>query len=212
MTLSKITALLQPPDKKGRVDVYVDGEYLMSVSENAALEAKLHVGMEIDEQALADIEHSVQITKAKNKAYDYLSYGDMSEKKLLDKLTRFGFSEDIAHECVESMREAGYINNARYACALADSLANTKLYGPRRIMQELKLRGIGIEDAQNALNSLETDYTQSIKALVCGRLRRDMTNPREVQKLIAALMRNGYDYDMIKASLLTMLDEEEIYE
>ena len=212
MTSSKITALVQPPDKKGRVDVYADGEYLMSVSEDAAVEARLRVGMEIDEASLSAIERSSQLARAKNKAYDYLSYGDMSEKKLFDKLCRFGFSEEIALECVDELRRAGYIDNARYASALADSLANSRLYGPRRIIQELRQRGIDGDTAQSAVDGLDTDYGENVRKLACGTLRRDMTNPREIQKLIAALMRRGYDYDTVKSSLASMIEEEETYE
>lgn len=39
-----------------------------------------------------------------------------------------------------------------------------------------------------------------------------MSDPREIQKLIAALVRCGHDYDTIKSSLSEMTDEEEIYE
>ena len=191
MTLSKITALIQPPDKKGRVDVYADGEYIMSVSEDAVLEAKLRVGMELNEKALIQVEHSIALSRAKNKAYNYLSYGDMSEQKL---------------------RDMGFVNDVRYAEALADSLANYKLYGPRRIMQELRQRGIDFETAQSALDGLKTDFSESIKALARGKLRRDMSSPREIQRLIAALIRYGHDYEMIKSSLSEMTDEEEIYE
>lgn len=212
MTSSKITALLQPPDKKGRVDIYADGEYLMSVSEDAALEAGLKVGLEVDEAFISEIEHSVQLTRAKNKAYTYLSYGDMSEKKLLDKLKKYGFSESIACECVEKLKELGYIDNSRYAAALAESLAGSRLYGPRRILQELRLRGIDEQLSRAAVDALETDFEQSIKRLARGRLKRNMSDPKEVQKLIAALMRNGYGYDMIRSALSDMLCEEEEYE
>lgn len=212
MTLNKITALLQPPDKKGRVDVYADGEYLMSVSEDAALEAKLHVGMELNEKALLQVEHSVSLSRAKNKAYSYLSYGDMSEQKLFQKLCRCGFEDCIAAECVGKMREMGFVDDSRYAKALADSLANSKLYGPRRIIQELRQRGIDFETAQSALDGLKTDFSESVKTLARGKFRRDMSDPREIQRLIAALIRYGHDYETIKSSLSEMTDEEEIYE
>ena len=39
-----------------------------------------------------------------------------------------------------------------------------------------------------------------------------MSSPREIQRLIAALIRYGHDYEMIKSSLSEMTDEEEIYE
>ena len=95
---------------------------------------------------------------------------------------------------------------------LADSLANSRLYGPRRIEQELYRRGIDSETAKEALDGLETNFTESVKALARGRLRRDMSDPREIQKLIAALVRCGHDYDTIKSSLSEMTDEEELYE
>lgn len=184
----------------------------MSVSEDAAVEAGLKVGMEIDAGILEKIEHSKLLSRAKNKAYDYLSYGDMSEKKLYDKLIRYGFCEQIARECVENMTELGYINNLRYAGALADSLANNRLYGPRRIEQELRARGISADDAQCAMSGLCADYEKNIQTLARGSLKHDMSNPQEIKKLIGALMRRGYDYDIIKSSLSAMLEQEEIYE
>lgn len=212
MTLNKITALIQRLDKKGIVDVYADGEYLMSVSEDAAIEAGLRVGLQINEDFLSQVEHSVQLSKAKNKAYNYLSYGDMSRKKLFEKLSRYGFDQQICNECVDAMCRSGYIDDMRYACSLAASLATGRLYGPRRIIQELRQRGVDPQTASEALDSLETDFRENIKTLISGRLRRDMSDPKEIKKLISALMRNGYDYDAIKSVLSETAYEEEIYE
>lgn len=195
MTLSRITAILYSPDKKDGADIYIDDQPVMTVSADTIIEAGLHTGMQIDESKLYEIERTVTLVKAKNKAYNYLSYGDMSAKRLKEKLLRAGFSEDVCDMCVGSMREKGYIDDARYAAALARNMAQNKLYGPRRIVSELCVKGVERELAENAASELETDFEQNIRRLISGKFNR------ERNKQIAALLRYGYDYDMISSIL-----------
>lgn len=181
------------PDKKGYTDIYVDGELLLTVSDDAVIEAGLRTGKTFDEDALYETERAVNLTRAKNKAYTYLSYGDMSSKKLFDKLIRAGFDEQTALDCIDAMKNAGYIDDTRYAHALANSLACVKLYGPRRIREELRVRGISGEDADLAIEALDTDFEKSVQALINGKLRSKTEKQR-----ISALIRYGYDYDFIR--------------
>jgi hypothetical protein len=143
--LSNISGFVQSPEKNGAVDVYADGEYVMTLSEDTVIEAGLKIGMALDEKALETVERARQLIKARGKAYNYLSYGDMSVKTMLTKLARAGISDDVALDTVDILCEQGYLDDMRYACALASYLANTKCYGPRRIAQELFVKGI-VED------------------------------------------------------------------
>lgn len=181
------------PDKKGYTDIYVDGELMLTVSDDAVIEAGLRTGKTFDNALLYETERAVNLTRAKNKAYTYLSYGDMSSKKLFDKLTHAGFDEQTALDCVDAMKSVGYIDDTRYAMSLANNLAAVKLYGPRRIREELRVRGISAEDTDMALDSLETDFEQSVKKLINGKFRSKTDKQR-----IAALIRYGYDYDFIR--------------
>lgn len=191
--MNKITGLLPSQSKKGYTDIYVDGEFLMTVNDDAVIEASLKTGKEIDGDAISEIDHAITLTRAKTKSYTYLQYGDMSAKKLYDKLIHAGFEDGMALECVEQMKDAGYINDTRYAASVANNLANVKLYGPRRIREELYKRGITGDDADIAIDGLETDFDQNIKSLITGKFR----SKTDRHKLIAALIRYGYDYDMI---------------
>lgn len=207
--MSKITAVLPNSDKKGKFDIYADGELILTVSEDAVIEAGIHVGMPFDEQSLCEIERSILVTRAKHKAYTYLSYGDMSEKKMFEKLTRAGFDSDTATECVQALKTQGFLDNTRYALALARNMAENKLYGVRRIENELKTRGISAEDIEFAIGELQTDFDKNIRTLLNGRFKRDITDRKSAASVVRSLMRYGYDYENIKSALFDTVSEDE---
>ncbi len=177
------------------VDVYADGDYVMSVSEDTAFDAGLKIGMELDVDTLTHIEHTSLVVKAKAKAYNYLSYGDMSASTLKSKLTRAGFDGDVADECIAALCERGYIDDERYAHSLAKYLADTKCYGPRRIEQEMYQKGICAELSQNAIAALDTDFCETIKTHIPKNV--DLTDRKARAKLCAALARRGFDFETI---------------
>lgn len=207
MTLSNITDLLPCPDKKGHIDVYADGYLLMTVSEDAVLEAGLRVGEALDTARLEQIEYSVTLTKAKAKAYNYLSYGDMSKSALCKKLVRYGFAQEISEDVCNALEQAGYIDDERYAMQLTSYLANTKLYGPRRIVQELCVKDISKSLAEQSLENAELDFEKNLKTLADGKFRPDSNDRKSVQKMFASLVRYGYDYEMI-GGVLSATEEE----
>lgn len=176
--------------------MYADGEYVMTLSEDTVIEAGLKIGMALDEKALETVERARQLIKARGKAYNYLSYGDMSVKTMLTKLERAGIAEDVALDTVDLLCEQGYLDDVRYACALASYLANTKCYGPRRIAQELYAKGVGgyVDDA---LASLDTDFYQTVRVHIPQNI--DFTDRRACARLYGQLARRGFDSDVINS-------------
>lgn len=191
--------------------MYADGEYIMSVSEDAAVEAGLRIGMQLDSDMLLQIERTCIQTRAMSKAYNLLSYGDMSRARLIEKLKHRGFDEDVAALCADRLCMSGYIDDKRYAAALADSYARVKLYGPLRIYRELIRHGIDSADAKAVTDGLCVDWYQNARTLAEGRYKCDVHDIKQRQKLIAALMRAGYDYETAKA-VTASADDDGIYE
>ena len=177
------------------VDVYADGEYVLTLTEDTAFDAGLKIGKTLDVETLSQIEKSSLVVKAKAKAYNYLSYGDMSAHTLKTKLIRAGFLEEISDLCVISMIESGYINDERYALSLANYLATVKCYGPRRIEQEMYVKGIDREIAQTVIDGLSVDFCETIKAHIPKNI--DFSDKKARAKLCAALVRRGFDFDTI---------------
>ena len=197
-----LSNILPNPDKKGKFDVYADGYIVMTLSEDAVVEAGLRIGCELDENRLLEIEHTAKLVKAKSRAYDLISYTDMSAKTLCDKLRQRGFEEEIALEAVNSLADDGYIDDERYAARLASYLANTKLFGRRRILAELSHKGVDREISEAAVDALDVDYFENICKLIS---KEKITDAKSRARVANKLVRYGYGYDMING----VIDEDE---
>lgn len=190
---------MQSPDKKGAVDIYCGDEYAMTLSEDTVIEAGLRIGMPLDSDALEKIERSKQKTRVRAKAYDLLSYGDMSVKTMRSKLSRYDFDEQIIEEVIGLLVEYGYLDDGRYAAALVKYLATTKCYGPRRISQELFAKGVDRQTADIALESADVDFYETVKTHIPRGF--DFTDRKAVARLYGQLVRKGFDYDMINSNI-----------
>lgn len=197
-----LSNILPNPDKKGKFDIYADGYIVMTLSEDAVVEAGLRVGCELDEKRLEQIERTVTLVRAKSRAYDLISYTDMSAKTLFDKLKQRGFDDEIASASVDALVSEGYIDDERYAGRLANYLVSTKLFGKRRILAELSRKGVDRETAENAVESLDVDYYENIRKLIS---KETITDLKSRARVANKLVRYGYGYDMING----VIDEDE---
>ncbi len=197
--MNRITDLIPAPDKKGEVEIYVNGRLECTVSDAVLTEAGLKVGLELDFDALESAERKVNLTRARHKAYDLLSYGDMSAKTLYFKLLRAGFDEQTAGDCLAVVSKEGYIDDRRFAAAFAEGLVN-KSYGPRRIEQRLYEKGIDRELAGATVEAIETDWVENAKRYIRPGLV-GIHDRRELSRALDALVRRGFDYVSARAAL-----------
>ncbi len=202
MTSNKpeITAIALNPAHPGKRDLFIDGEFYLSVP--VEFLDDLYVGAPFGEEEEAALLLAAKLVPAKEKAYQYLAYGDLSRKRLYEKLTRFGIEEEVADAACAKMEEQGFINDERLASSLAERYAASKKWGPRRILQELYQKGIPMDLAKAATEDLETDFTESVEYHLDTKYRgRDYSDRKEVQKVIQGLMRLGFDYDTIRSAI-----------
>ena len=196
--MSKITDILPSLDKKGRYDIYADGEQVLTLSEDAIVECSLKVGDILDTNRLCEIEEKLELVRTRAKAYNLLSYGDMSKKTLFTKLSRSGYGEDAINKCICILEEQGYLDDERYANRLCAYLASTKLFGKRRILLELIQKGIDRQLAELVTEEQDADYYQNLLTLIS---KERITDEKSITRLKNKLVRYGYDYDMISSAL-----------
>lgn len=202
MTSNKpeITAIALNPAHPGKRDLFIDGEFYLSVP--VEFLDDLYVGAPFGEEEEAALLLAAKLVPAKEKAYQYLAYGDLSRKRLYEKLTRFGIEEEVAEAACAKMEEQGFINDERLASSLAERYASSKKWGPRRILQELYQKGIPMDLAKAATEELETDFSESVEFHLSSKYRgRDLSDRKEVQKVIQGLLRLGFDYDTVRSAI-----------
>lgn len=198
------------PEKPGHRDLYLDGAFYMTVPYELLLTQELEVGMPFGEEELEALTLAAQLIPAKEKAYEYLGYGDLSRKKLLEKLTRFGIEPPAAEAACDWMEKQGFLNDQRLAEKLALRFAEGKHWGPRRILPELIQRGIPSDLAKEAVAGLDFDYEASVYWFLETKYRRyDLSDPKEKQKVFQGLLRYGFDFDEINSAFRNFEDEND---
>ena len=134
MTLTKIAMT-----KRGRVALYADGAFVMSLHPDVFAASGISVGSQIDEDALRELSDAAELREARERALSMLSRQDYTARGLRDRLTRH-VSEEAAGQAVERMQELGLIDDERYAARFAQELLERRHYGAARIRQELRRR------------------------------------------------------------------------
>ena len=112
------------------------------------------VGDEISPEALDALAKENQRFLALRKALYLLSFSDNSERNLRYKLMRAGFSRDVVDFAISEVLRLGYINEARQLERLIVNEANSKLYGPMKILSRLVGKGYSPSDVRTAIEAL----------------------------------------------------------
>lgn len=90
-----------------------------------------------------------ELSKAKDTALKFLSYGMKTEKQVADKLKEKDFAEEVIRDTLAYLKELRYIDDMNYAQSYI-KYAEAKRHGARRIKDEMIKRGIDkftVEDA-----------------------------------------------------------------
>ncbi len=142
--------------------------------------------------------------KAARSALNMLDYADCTEKKLREKLSRKGYDEDEVDFAVKYAKKVGYLNEERYLANAVYGIANSKLYGKRRLVAELYSKGFKREDIAN-IDFDEIDFVSNC----AKRIEKIKNRYSDGRKLYAALMRYGFSPSEIKDAIRITEEENE---
>lgn len=93
----------------------------------------------------------------------------------------------------DRLEELGLINEERYARMYATELFQRKHMGQSAVRNKLMQKGLPADLINLVLEELEPDPKEKIEALLHSKFKnRDLSDPKEKQRTVAALMRLGY--------------------
>ncbi len=146
-------------------------------------------------------------SKAFSAALRLLTRRDRTETELRQKLEQFGFSLSAIDNAVKKCQEYNYLDDKRYASERARSLMRTGRGVGRKILLDLRRRGIADELAQQAVIDAESEFAPA--DLIREQLHRRFPNfnyttadQRERRRVIGFFQRRGFRlgeiFDIIK--------------
>ncbi|GAB3240411.1 regulatory protein RecX [Hymenobacter seoulensis] len=134
----------------------------------------------------------------------FCAYQERNQKEVESKLREYGLDEDEAGEIIIRLSREKLLDEERYAKAYVRGHHRNKKWGRRRIVQELKQKGISDYCIKSGLKEIDGDeYYQNLVNLLekKDRLEKER-NPRiRRQKIQLFLISKGYEQDLVKMAL-----------
>ncbi len=138
------------------------------------------------------------LTQAKKYAFLLLKFRNRSQAEMRKRLLQKKFPEQIVNETLFFLKEKSFIDDAvfaRYFCS-----ARAKKYGPRRLIQELKQKGLGASLISEALaQSNKSCPPQKVaEEILLSRIGQYKSlDPRKArQRAYALLLRRGFEPEL----------------
>lgn len=196
----KITEIIEFPEKNEYSVLVADTDYTITKNDFKAL--GISINDVIDDQKLEEIEQAGLKLKCIKKSMSYLSYGDLSSKKLREKLNK-NFEKNIIDTVVSILEEKGYIDDSRLAARYVENYMGIKRWGPMRIRAEMIKKGFKSDDISNVLDETDDDvFIKNIIKIYNDKFSgSDFSDARQKQKFVSTLYRDGYPYSMVSDAL-----------
>ncbi len=194
----KITKVQPAVKTKGRYNIFLDGKYSFSLSEDQLLQARLKIDQEVSDEELGQFKNDSEFGKAYARTLDLIARRQRSEKEIREYARRKKWEPEWTEKIILKLQEKNYLNDEAFARMWVSSRAHLKNISKKKLRLELLQKGIVSEVIDRTIEqSDEYDEQNSLRQLV----RKKRTRYDDIQKLKMYLARQGFRFDDIKKVL-----------
>ena len=193
--------------KKGRFLVRLADGDILRVTEEELLRFGLKAGMELDGETLEAVKASMRASSARVTAANMIGNRALSKKELTRRLVKKGSDETDAQAAADWLEDIGAVDDAGYAAAVARHYGG-KGYGPQRVREELRRRGVDRALWDEALEEMP-ETAEILDQLIRKKCRGELSDPREKKRVSDALLRRGFAWSDVKAAMGRYTEIEE---
>lgn len=119
---------------------------------------------------------------------------------------------EMIQEVVSRLESQNYINDQDFARYFIENRHQNKGISTKRLIQELKIKGIDSDIIEQAIFDQGTgNFLRDEEVEIEKMIKKQLRKTSDRQKIIAYLARQGFSYDLIKAKLDQFLSTEEEY-
>ena len=141
----------------------------------------------------------------------YLSYRPRSEWEVNKYLRQKGCEPQVSDTVIANLRSLNYLDDLSFAQIWARSRLESRGYGPRRVEQELRLKGIDAGVIREAMQeSLQhTSEQESARKILLKRFGgASLQDAKAQRRAVALLQRRGFSSKVIFDLLRYRIDED----
>ena len=191
-------------DKK-RCKVFIDGEFAFLLYKGELRDFGIKTGANISDATYKEIMEGVLNKRCKLRAMNLLQKKDYTTKQLRDKLDEGLYPKELVDEAIEYVRSYKYLDDERYARDYIAYHMTTR--SKNRIVQDLIKKGINKELLMPVLEEIYSEDSgdvelEQVRALLDKKhYDPDMTDFKEKQKIMAFLVRRGFQMSTIRKAM-----------
>ena len=203
---SMIITEISAQKRKGRYNLFVDGEFYSGLDAEHIIKNGLKVGLEISKEKLEQIVSESEIRSAFDKLVKMISNHMHTKFEIKQKLINLGYSDSAVLGAINKAEEYGYVDDDLYAKMFIDSKSNkSKL----EIKLLLSKKGIKKEIVSDKTEMI-TDDIEEQKALNLAEkyMKNKVVDQKSMSGLYGYLARKGFMFDAINHVLKKYKFEE----
>lgn len=196
--MGTITALEPQAKRANRVNVYVDGQFALGVS--ALLAAPLRVGQTLSDDDLARLAREDAQETARECALRFLAPRPRSVAEVRQHLAKKKFAAEVIDHVLARLQEVGLLDDAAFARNWVENREQFRPRAARALRVELKRKGLGTVEIASAMANVDERESAYRAAQTRAYRWRHLAHREFLEKMIAFLMRRGFDYAVAKAA------------
>ena len=206
----KITALEPQATNVERINVYVDGRFLLGASATVVLQMGLELEQELSPDQLEQLRSEEALQQAVERAYNFLSYRPRSREEVRRYLRRKETTPEIIEGALERLDRLDLVNDHAFASFWAENREQFNPRGARAIKNELRMKGVEREVVEEMISD-EKDEELALRA---GRKKAQslLHNPAMDfvtfrTRLGSFLQRRGFGYEIATKTVKALWKE-----
>jgi regulatory protein len=160
--------------------------------------------------SLREGEDDTERRDALERAGKFLARRARSEAEVREALSRANFSPGMIDVTIGTLTELELVDDAAFARQWIEERGVGKGLGPRRLLSELRLKGVAAEVSQDALEEVGLDDAAQAKEVAAGLVRKVAGRPlaQQAMRLQRMLLSRGFGLDDVLAAVKTALPPE----
>lgn len=208
--LRTITAITEQKRSPDRVNIYLDGEYALSLNIEAA--AQLRVGNLLSEDALNVLSEDDTYRRAREAAVALLSYRPRSVSEVQRNLSQKGYDLETVERVIASLEEAQLLDDRAFAGYWVEQRLAFKPRSKMALRQELAGKGLARDIIDEALEVVSDEEMAHRAAAQRGYRWAQLPYDTFRQKMSRYLQGRGFGYQTISQAVAASwqeLDQDE---
>jgi regulatory protein len=195
-----ITAVEPAQNRRGRVEVYVDGVVAFDIARTTAMGRGLRPGGAID---AAQIDAIVAADRRRGalETAAMLARRPRSEREVRRRLAQRRFDSTLIDETVTRLRDLKLLDDAEFARAWTESRDRSSPRGRRLIVQELRAAGVALPTAIEAASGVLEEKAAYRVGVKRARALASCDYRAFRDKLGAHLQRRGFGWETARATV-----------